>query len=77
MIKNAKKLAEFERRLLETENLSLNQKWKLFDALFKEAVSLGIFNDKNTMDGIEVDIKIARAIHSLKPKSRLNKLKKK
>ncbi len=75
MIKNAKKIEEFERKMLETESLSLKQKWKIFDALFKEAVSLGVFNDKNIMDGIEVDIKIARAIHSLKPLNETKKVK--
>ena len=65
MIKNAKKLAEFEKKLLETENFSLKQKFKIFDALYKEAVSLGIFNDKNIMEGIEVDIRIAKALNGL------------
>ncbi len=66
MIKNAKKIEEFERKMLETESLSLKQKWKIFDALFKEAVSLGVINDKNMLDGIEVDIRIAKAVNGLK-----------
>jgi hypothetical protein len=65
MIKNKAKLEEFERKLLATENLSYKQKLAIYDALFKEAVSLGIFNDDNILDGIEVDIKIAKAINSL------------
>jgi hypothetical protein len=66
MIKKGKKLCEFERKLLEQENLSYRQKLKIYDALFKEAVSLGIFTQENIMDGIEVDIKIAKAINILK-----------
>lgn len=64
MIKDRHKLEELERKLIGSENLSYKKKLALFDALFKEAVSLGIFNDDNILDGIEVDIKIAKAINS-------------
>ena len=65
MIKNKKKLAEFEKKLIEGENLSYSQKFKIFDELFKEAVSLGVINDENIMEGIEVDIRIAKALNGL------------
>ena len=73
MIKSAKKLEEFERKLLETEELSYKQKLKIFDALFKEAVSLGVINDKNMLDGIEIDIRIAKAVNGLKSGRKTNK----
>ena len=73
MIKNAKKLAEFERKMLETEDLSYEQKLKIFDWLFREAVSLGVINDKNIMDGIEVDIRIAKAVNGLKSAKKADK----
>jgi hypothetical protein len=66
MIRNKAKSEEFERKLLETENLSYEEKLAIYDALFSEAVSLGIFSDDNILDGIEVDIRIAKAINSLK-----------
>jgi hypothetical protein len=66
MVEKSKKLAEFEKKLLEGEKLSYRQKLKMYDALFKKAVSLGIFTHENIMDGIEVDIKIARAVNGLK-----------
>jgi hypothetical protein len=73
MIKNKKKLAEFEKRLMEAEDLTYDQKFKLFDELFKEAVSLGVFNDENIMEGIEVDIRIARALNGLGHGKKTNK----
>jgi hypothetical protein len=33
------------------------------DALYKEAVTLGIIPLKNPLDGIEVDLKIAKVIN--------------
>lgn len=66
MVTNSKKLAELEKKLLEGEHLSYKKKLKLYDALFKEAVSRGIFTHENIMDGVEVNIRIAKAINSLK-----------
>ena len=65
MIKNTPKLKSFYRKLIEKENLSHKQALAIYEALHAEAVSLGIFNSDNIMDGIEVDIRIAKAINSL------------
>jgi hypothetical protein len=65
MIKNTPKLKSFYRKLIEKENISHKQALAIYEALFAEAVSLGIFNSDNIMDGIEVDIRIAKAINSL------------
>lgn len=65
MIKSKAKLEEFDQKLLATENLPYKKKLAIYDALFKEAVSLGIFNEDNILDGIEVDIRIAKAINGL------------
>lgn len=66
MIKNRQKLEEFERRLQATENLSYEQALVLYEALFKEAVSLGVINTDNILEGIEVDIKLAKILNQLK-----------
>jgi len=39
--------------------------FKILEALYQEAVSLGIIPLKNLLDGVEVDIKIAKVINSV------------
>jgi hypothetical protein len=66
VIKDRKKLEEFERQLSENERLSYREALAIYEALFKEAVSLGAISSKNIMDGFEVDIRIAKALNALK-----------
>ena len=61
---------EFERELIRKENLSYKEALTIFEALHKEAVALGVINSENILDGIEVDLKVARAM------SRLNRVRK-
>ena len=64
-MRNRKKLDEFERELLRKENLSHKEALAIYEALHKEAVALGVINSDNILDGIEVDLRIARAINGL------------
>jgi len=65
MIRNRHKLEEFYRELIRTENISHKQALAIYEALHKEAVSLGIINSENILEGLEVDLRIARAINGL------------
>ena len=65
MIRNNLRLSKFYRKLIEEENISYKQALSIYEALHKEAVSLGIFNSKNILDGLEIDLRIARAINGL------------
>lgn len=65
MIKNSAKLRQFFRQLIESESLSYKKALLIYEALYKEAVSLGVINSGNILDGLEVDLKIARALNSL------------
>jgi len=65
MIKNKARLEEFEKKLLEAEDLSYEKKLAIFDALFQEAVSLGVINPDNILEGIETDIRLARILNQL------------
>lgn len=65
MIKNKRKLDRFYRRLNAEEKLSYEQALAIYEALHKEAVSLGIINSENILEGLEVDLRIARAINGL------------
>jgi len=66
MIKNKEKLSRFYEGLLAEERLSYRDALSIYEALHREAVALGIIGSKNILEGLEVDLQIARAIHSLK-----------
>jgi len=65
MIRNNLRLSKFYRKLIEEENISYKEALSIYEALHKEAVSLGIINSKNILDGLEIDLRIARAINGL------------
>jgi hypothetical protein len=63
MIRNRRKLDEFYRKLDAEENLSYKEGLAIYEMLHKEALSLGAINSDNMLDGLEVDIRIAKAIN--------------
>ena len=63
MIQNRHKLDEFYRKLDAEENLSYEEALAICEMLHKEAVSLGAINSENILDGLEVDLRIAKAIN--------------
>ena len=63
MMQNRQKLDEFYRKLDAEENLSYKEALAIYEMLHKEAVSLGAINSANILDGLEVDIRIAKAIN--------------
>jgi hypothetical protein len=65
MVKDAKKLEMFEIELMKHEKPDPVKNFKIVEALYDEAVALGAIPLKNPLDGIEVDIKIAKAINSV------------
>ena len=65
MIKNKLKLKKFYEKLIEEENISHKQALAIYEAMHAEAVSLGIINSENILDGLEVELRIARAINGL------------
>ncbi len=58
-------LQEFELDFLRREKVNVARNLRIVEALFKEAVTLGIIPLKNPLDGIEVDLKIAKAVNSV------------
>ena len=73
MIRNKRKLDEFYRELDAKENLSYKEALRIYDALHKEAVSLGAISHENIWDGFESVLRIARAINGLKRVRKANK----
>jgi hypothetical protein len=55
----------FEIEFLRKEKLDIKKKFKIVEALYKEAVALGVFPLKDALEGLEVDIRIAKGINSV------------
>jgi len=55
----------FEIETLRNEKLDIKKKFKIVEALYKEAVALGVFPLKDSLEGLEVDIRIAKGINSV------------
>ena len=56
---------KFEIEILRKEKLDTRKKFKIVEALYKEAVALGVFPLKDSLEGLEVDIRIAKVINSV------------
>jgi len=67
VIRRTAELDESYRRLSIEEDLSHEQSLRIFESLYAEAVSLGVINDENILEGLEVDLRIARALNGLRP----------
>ena len=65
MIKDKKYLQEFEKEIIRSRKADIANNIRIVEALYKEAVSLGVFPLKDPLEGIEVDIKIAKVINSV------------
>ena len=53
----------FESELLRHEHLTLEQKFRIIDALHAEAIALGALPLRDPLEGLEVDIRIAWVIN--------------
>ena len=69
MIIYNKELEDFERNLLKKSKTDIIHNFRILDSLYKEARILGVFPLKNPLEGIEIDIEIARVINSVSKKS--------
>ena len=56
-------LLKFELDLLRGEKVDIARNFRIVEALYNEAVTLGIIPLKNPLDGIEVDLKIAKVVN--------------
>ena len=64
MIKNSKILEKFEQQLAKENNCSFNEKFKLYDEMWKWAKMLN--KSLETSDGIETRIRISKILNSEK-----------
>lgn len=65
MIKNSEILRKFESNFISDQGrLPYGQARKLFTAMWKEGVMLGVLPSADPQAGIEVDIRIARILNT-------------
>ena len=63
MVKDDKLLAEFERAYTASEKPDYFEGLKVFEAMWKEGLSLGVLPLEDPLEGIDVDIRIARILN--------------
>ncbi len=61
--KRQSRLQKFELDFLKKERVDVVRNFRIAEALYREAVTLGIIPLKNPLEGIEVDLKIARVVN--------------
>jgi len=62
-VRKRSELLKFELDFLREEKVDIVRNFHIVEALYKEAVILGIIPLKNPLDGIEVDLKIAKVVN--------------
>lgn len=70
MIQDGQTLRRFEDDLLKrTPQLSFREALQLFEAMWKEGITLGVLPLSDPLDGIEADIDLARILNCSKNSS--------
>ena len=64
MIKDAEFYEEFERGLVAGDRLTYDQAISIFEGLWEEAVALGVWPPEDPLEGVNVDIRIARTLNA-------------
>ncbi|MBM4053999.1 MAG: hypothetical protein FJ264_04855 [Planctomycetes bacterium] len=65
MVKDPTYLQQFERNLKKRERPDYHKNMEIFEGMYKEAVYLKVIPLINPLEGVEVDIRIARVINSV------------
>ena len=67
MVRDVHTLRRFEEDLVRREpQRSFRESLQLYEAMWKEGVTLGVFPLSDPLDGIEADIELARVLNCLK-----------
>lgn len=56
---------EFKKEYLKNEKLDLEKAFEIFEDMYKYSVEMGVLPLKNELEGIEVDIRIAKVLNSV------------
>lgn len=68
MIKDSKRLQKFEEEFIKKNSLSYEESLKLLDGMWEMGMTLGVLPPKDPLEGIEVDIRVARILNCLRKK---------
>ncbi|MBW1803397.1 MAG: hypothetical protein JRJ85_22035 [Deltaproteobacteria bacterium] len=63
MIKDSELLERFEREELKKEHHDYASALRIFEGMWLEGISLGVLPLKDPLEGIDVDIRIARMLN--------------
>jgi hypothetical protein len=66
MVKNPHILEAFEREETRRTKCDFEQNMRIFEALYEEAVLLGVFPSGDPLEGIDLKIKIARILNGVR-----------
>lgn len=69
MITNPTKYEEFERELIRSRKADYWENLRIVEALYREAILLGVFPLKDPLEGLQVDIGMARVINGVRKSS--------
>jgi prephenate dehydratase len=56
---------KFEIEMMRNEKVNIKRNFQIVEALHEEAISLGVIPLKNPLEGLEVDVRIAKVINSV------------
>jgi hypothetical protein len=65
LIKNGEAVRNLEMEILRKEKPDFSKNMRIVEALYEEAVYLGVFPPQDRLSGIDIDIQIAKAINSV------------
>jgi hypothetical protein len=68
MIKNRKIWENFEKKILK-QKLSFEEKLKIYQGMYEEAVTLGIISSHDVLEDIQKDIELSRRMKSVQGNS--------
>ncbi len=66
MIKNPEYLKKFEDEQTANDDMTLEQKLKLLNSIYKFAVKLGTLPPDDLLEGLDNDIKVAKIINGIR-----------
>jgi hypothetical protein len=66
MITNPKILHDFEMELLRREPVDYEKNMRIAEALYEEARLLGVLPSKDPLEGIEIKIRMAKALNGVR-----------
>jgi hypothetical protein len=65
MIKDVQFFRKWEQDLISSTPIDYEQNLRIFEAMIEEARLLRVWPPSNPMEGIEIDIKIAKAVNAV------------